>query len=71
MIYIFNHHQNHLLANNYREIQINIYQQHLLTEKKVGRKIPTPMESHNWRKFCRYLFESHDNYLPIGDFDDD
>lgn len=44
---------------------------HLLTEKKVGRKIPTPMVHKAIDAADKYLFESHDNYLPIGDFDDD
>ena len=44
---------------------------HLLTEKKVGRKIPTPMVHKAIDAADKYLFESHDNYLPLGDFDDD
>lgn len=44
---------------------------HLLTEKKVGRKISTPMVQKAIDAADKYLFETHDNYEPIGDFDDD
>ena len=44
---------------------------HLLTEKKVGRKIPTPMVDKAIDAADKYLFETHDNYIPMGDFEED
>lgn len=44
---------------------------HLLTEKKVGRKIPTPMVDKAIDAADKYLFETHDNYEPLGNFEED
>ena len=44
---------------------------HLLTERKVGRKIATPMVQKAIDAADKYLFETHDNYDPLGDFDQD
>ena len=44
---------------------------HLLTEKKVGRKIATPMVQKAIDAADKYLFETHDNYDPIGDYEED
>lgn len=37
---------------------------HYLTEKKVGRKIATPMVHKAIDAADKYLFETHDNYKP-------
>jgi hypothetical protein len=44
---------------------------HLLTEKKVGRKISTPMVQRSIDAADKYLFETHENYIPMGDFSDE
>jgi intracellular multiplication protein IcmP len=44
---------------------------HLLTERKVGRKIATPMVQKAIDAADKYLFETHSNYDPRGDFEDD
>jgi hypothetical protein len=44
---------------------------HLLTERKVGRKVATPMVQKAVDAADKYLFETHDNYDPIGDYSED
>jgi len=44
---------------------------HYLAEKKLGRKIATPMVQKAIDASDKYLFETHTNYDPIGDFEED
>lgn len=44
---------------------------HFLTEKKVGKRIATPMVQKAIDAADKYLFDTHSNYDPRGDFEEE